>query len=111
MLEDKGELIALCGQISDEKWKKWIKENNGEIIDFEYKNWTDKSKKSKEEKKATTIAKINLSIVVMYRNKTNTKADKRARNKALDPDLDEKHETMAKNLQDYFYDLIPKYHY
>ena len=111
MLEDKGELIALCGQISDEKWKKWIKDNNGEIIDFEYKNWTDKSKRTKEEKKATTIAKINLSIVVMYRNKTNTKADKRARNKALDPDLNEEQETRARDLINYIADLIPKYHH
>ena len=109
MLEDKGELIALCGRITDEKWKKWIKENNGEIIDFEYKNWTDKSKKSIEEKKATTIAKISLSIIVMYRNKTNTKADKKARDKALDPDLNDNQERMATNVQDYFYSLIPKY--
>ena len=109
MLEDKGELIALCGKVTDEKWKNWIKENNGEIINFDYKNWTDKSKKTKEEKKATTIAKISLSIIVMYRNKTNTKDDKRARNKALDPDLNDNQETMATNVQDYFYSLIPKY--
>jgi hypothetical protein len=109
MLEDKGELIALCGKVTDEKWKNWIKENNGEIINFDYKNWTDKSKKTKEEKKATTIAKISLSIIVMYRNKTNTKADKKARDKALDPDLNDNQETMATNVQDYFYSLIPKY--
>lgn len=109
MLENKGELIALCGQITDEKWKKWIKENNGEIINFEYKNWTDKSKKSKEEKKATTIKRINLSIVVMYRNKTNTKQEIKERNKALDPDLNNNQETMSKNIQDFFYNIRPRY--
>jgi hypothetical protein len=45
----------------------------------------------------------------MYRNKSNTNADKRARNKALDPDLNEEQETIAQNLENYLYDLIPKY--
>ena len=87
------------------------KRKYGNIIDFEYKNWTDKSKKTKEEKKATTIAKINLSIVVMYRNKTNTKQEKRERNRALDPDLNENQETRARELINYISDLIPKYHH
>ena len=38
----------------------------------------------------------------MYRNKTNTKQEKRARNKALDPDLNEKQEIKAKNVKNYF---------
>ena len=57
MLEDKGELIALTHKVTEKKWIDWIKDNDGEIINFDYKNWTDKSKKTKEEKKATTIKK------------------------------------------------------
>jgi hypothetical protein len=59
--------------------------------------------------KATTVTKISLYIVVMYRNKTNTKENKKERNKALDPDLNEKQERMAENIENYFYDIIPKY--
>ena len=103
MLEDKGELIALTHKVTEKKWIDWIKDNDGEIINFEYKNWTDKSKKTKEEKKATTIKKISLSIVILYRNKT--KLEKKDKNKALNPDLNDTDEIAANNIKNYFYPI------
>lgn len=100
MLKDKGELIALVSRVSKPEWIKWIKDNDGNIENIDVKNWEDKSKLSKEEIKATTIAKISLSIVVMYRNKKEN--DNSHINKLLDPDLSDKQEKTAIDMKDNF---------
>ena len=86
-----GELIALVGQVKESN-KEWLNENGASIIDFNVKNWTDTSKKTKEEKKATTISNINLSIIIM-----NKKDDigLKEMNMEIDPDLTPKEEKKA----------------
>ena len=64
MLKKDGELIALTSRIKQSD-KEWFNKYDANIIDINVKNWTDTSKKTKEEKKATTIANINLSIIIM----------------------------------------------
>jgi len=83
MLKKGGELIALVSRVKEND-KKWLKDNKADIIDINVKNWTDTSKKTKEEKKATTIAKIDLSIIIM-----NKKDDigLKEMNMEIDPDL------------------------
>jgi predicted RNA methylase len=91
MLKKGGELIALVSQVKENN-KEWLKENGADIIDINVKNWTDTSKKTKEEKKATTINKINLSIIIM-----NKKDDigLKEMNMEIDPDLTPKEEKKA----------------
>lgn len=92
MLKEGGELIALTSSLND-KNRKWVKDLKGIVYDFEYKNWEDVSKKTKEERKASKIAKINLSIIIMYMNNKNNKET----NKMIDPDLSNKQEQDAKD--------------
>ena len=70
----------------------WYKEKGAEIIDISVKDWTDKSKKTKEEIKATTIKKIDLSIIIL-----NKKDDigLKEMNLEIDPDLTPKEEKKA----------------
>jgi len=91
MLKKGGELIALVGQVKESN-KEWFNKNGASIIDFNVKNWTDTSKKTKEEKKATTISNINLSIIIM-----NKKDDigLKEMNMEIDPDLTPKEEKKA----------------
>lgn len=91
MLKKGGELIALVSQVKENN-KQWLKENGADIIDINVKNWTDTSKKTKEEKKATTINKIDLSIIIM-----NKKDDigLKEMNMEIDPDLTPKEEKKA----------------
>jgi len=91
MLKKNGELIALVSQVKESN-KEWFNKNGASIIDFNVKNWTDTSKKTKEEKKATTINSINLSIIIM-----NKKDDigLKEMNMEIDPDLTPKEEKKA----------------
>jgi len=91
MLKKGGELIALVSQVKESD-KEWFNNNGASIINFDVKNWTDTSKKTKEEKKATTINKINLSIIIM-----NKKDDigLKEMNMEIDPDLTPKEEKKA----------------
>lgn len=106
MLKDKGELIALVSRVSKPEWIKWIKDNGGDINNLDVKNWEDNSKKTKEEKKATTIAKISLSIIVMYRDKKIN--DNKKANILLDPDLSDKQEKKAIEMKDNFGPITDK---
>lgn len=108
MLKDKGELIALCGRISKQEDIDWIKAR-GEIIDFEYKNWEDPTKKTKEERKAAKIAKINFSIVVIYYNSSKEKT--KDKNNALDPDLSDKQEQKADDFEKFHTPYKPRRRY
>ena len=92
MLKKGGELIALVSRVYKEDDKKWLNDNRADIININVKNWTDKSKKTKEEKKATTISKIDLSIIIL--NKKDDIGTKEM-NKAIDPDLTPKEEKKA----------------
>lgn len=91
MLKKGGELIALVGQLK-EKNKKWFNDMDASIIDINVKNWKDESKKTANEKKATTIANINLSIIVM--NKKDDISLKEM-NMVIDPDLTPEEEKKA----------------
>ena len=91
MLKKNGELIALTSRIKQSD-KEWFNKYDANIIDINVKNWTDTSKKTKEEKAATTIAKIDLSIIIM-----NKKDDigLKEMNMEIDPDLTPKEEKKA----------------
>lgn len=92
MLKKGGELVALVGQVRKEEELKWYKEHKAEIVNINVKNWTDTSKKTKEEKQATTINKIDLSIIIL-----NKKDDigLKEMNMEIDPDLTPKEEKQA----------------
>lgn len=92
MLKKGGELVALVSQVKKEEQLKWYKERDAEIINISVKNWTDTSKKTKEEKKATTINRIDLSIIIL-----NKKDDigLKEMNMEIDPDLTPKEEKKA----------------
>ena len=96
MLKKGGELVALVSEVKESN-KKWLKENGADIININVKNWTDTSKKTKEEKKATTIANINLSIIIM--NKKNDIGLKEM-NMEIDPDLSPLEEKKAIDYND-----------
>jgi len=112
MLKKGGELIALVGQLNKEEYIKWVKEVGGDIYNFTHKNWEDKSKKTKEEKEASTIKSINLSIISIIK-KDDTSINEM--NKEIKPDLtntEEKEaeqfenlETSIKNDDNYFKDI------
>jgi hypothetical protein len=68
MLRDGGEIVALCRTENVNKpiYKKWLDNHDAELLEFNYKNWQDKTKGEDG-----TIAKINLTIVVLFRDVNN----------------------------------------
>jgi tRNA1(Val) A37 N6-methylase TrmN6 len=97
MLKKGGELIALVSRVYKENDKKWLNEYKADIIDINVKNWTDTSKKTKEEKKATTINNINLSIIIMNKNDD---IGLKEMNIEIDPDLTPSEEKKAIDYND-----------
>jgi hypothetical protein len=81
MLKDGGELIALCRTENVNKpiYKKWLNDRDAELLEFNYKNWQDKTKGEDG-----TIAKINLTIVVLYRDINNIHDNKKLENTILE---------------------------
>lgn len=96
MLKKGGELVALVSQVRKEEDLKWYKEHKAEIININVKDWTDTSKKTKEEKKATTIKEIDLSIIIL--NKKDDLSLKEM-NMEIDPDLTPLQEKNADNYE------------
>jgi predicted RNA methylase len=84
MLKKGGELIAITAQVNKKEDLDWYNKFNANIINMTVKNWMDTSKKTKEEKQATTIRSLNISIIVL--NKTDD-LDLREMNMIIDPDL------------------------
>ena len=80
MLKDGGELICLCRteNVNKPQYKKWLDNHDAELLEFNYKNWQDKIKG--EDGK---IAKINLTIVVLYRDINNIHDTKKIENTIL----------------------------
>jgi hypothetical protein len=66
MLKPGGELIALVKSENANKseYSKWLNEHDAEIIEFTYRDWEASTTKGKD----SFIKKINLSIIVLYRN-------------------------------------------
>jgi hypothetical protein len=48
------------------QYKKWLDNHDAELLEFTYKNWQDKTKGEDG-----SIPKINLTIVVLYRDVNN----------------------------------------
>ena len=46
MLRDGGEIVALCRTENVNKpiYKKWLDDRDAELLEFNYKNWQDKTK-------------------------------------------------------------------
>ena len=82
MLKDGGELICLCRTENVNKpiYKKWLNDRDAEFLEFNYKNWEDKKTKGED----GTIAKINLTIVVLFRDINNIHDTKKAENTILE---------------------------
>jgi hypothetical protein len=80
MLKDGGELICLCRteNVNKPQYKKWLDNHDAELLEFNYKNWQDKIKG--EDGK---IAKINLTIVVLFRDINNIHDTKKIENTIL----------------------------
>lgn len=104
MLKKGGELIALTSRINKEEDKKWLKEQRAEVIDFNYKNWTDTSKKTAEEKKATTISKIDLSIIILNKK---DEIGLKEMNLEIDPELKPLEEKKAEDYNDGIGSIAP----
>jgi hypothetical protein len=96
MLKKGGELIAITGQVNKKEDLDWYNKFNANIINMTVKNWTDTSKKTKEEKQATTIRSLNISIIVL--NKTDD-LDLREMNMIIDPDLTPLEEKKAEDYE------------
>lgn len=96
MLKKGGELIAITGQVYKKEYLDWYNKFNANIINMTIKDWTDTSKKTKEEKKATTIKKLDISIIVL--NKTDD-LDLKDMNMIIDPDLTPKEEKKADDFE------------
>ena len=98
MLKDKGELIALVRTENTKKteFKKWLDDHNCIVHSFEYKDW-EASKGNKH----SEIKKINLSILLLYRDINNKFDNVKEQNKLLNPDLSHKNEVKANNAQLY----------
>lgn len=94
MLKKGGELVALVGNVKKKDRDGWYKEKNARIIDFNVKKWEDPSKKSKEEKSATTLNNIGLSIVILNKNDD---VGLKEMNMEIDPHLLPEEEELARN--------------
>ncbi len=68
MLRDGGEIVALCRteNVNKSQYKQWLDDRDADVLEFTYKNWQDKTKGVDG-----TIPKINLTIVVLYRDVNN----------------------------------------
>lgn len=107
MLRNGGELIALVRTENTQKedFKKWLKNHDCIIHNFEYKDW-----ESSKGNKLSEIKKINLSILVLYRDINNKYDTIKTQNIILNPDLSNENELLANNAQ-YYHTSINEYEY
>ena len=99
MLKNGGELIALVKTENTEKteFKKWLDNHDCIIHSFEYKDW-----QASKGNKHSEIKKINLSILILYRDINNKYDNIKEQNKMLNPDLSHKNEVKANNAEYYY---------
>ena len=76
------------------EFKKWLDDHNTIIHSFEYKDWA-----ASKGNKHSEIKKINLSILLLYRDINNKFDNVKEQNKLLNPDLSHKNEVKANNAQ------------
>ena len=88
-----------------EEFKKWLKNHDCIIHNFEYKDW-----ESSKGNKLSEIKKINLSILVLYRDINNKYDTIKTQNIILNPDLSNENELLANNAQ-YYHTSINEYEY
>jgi predicted RNA methylase len=97
MLKDNGELIALVKyeNANKEYFKKWLDDNNADVINMMKTKWS-KSKKINSE-----IGSINLSIIIMNRNKANLD-DKKIADRDLILDNTDKFDMKVEAIKEYY---------
>ena len=105
MLKNGGELIALVRTENSQKeeFKKWLKNHNAIIHDFETKDW-----EASKNNKLSEIKRINLSIIVLYRDIDNKYDTNKEKYYLLNPDLTDEGEQLANNAQ-YYHTSINEY--
>ena len=99
MLRDGGELLCLCRteNVNKPQYKKWLDDRDAELLEFSYKNWEDTKTKGEDGK----IAKINLTIVILYRDINNIHDNKKLENTILELHEDKEELEHAKDAELY----------